>query len=179
MKRFFRGTGNDAIVDRLYRAIVQASRHEALYRDHAVPDTLDGRFESLVLHAVLVLRRLGACAPPGPDVAQHLVDTIFKHFDRAMREMGVGDTAVPKRMKTMAEAFLGRSSAYEATLRAGPDALAKALARNVYSGSRDGAGLARYMAANAAALNQTPLQSFIDGAVPFVDPAAFATEVAP
>ena len=50
-------------------------------------------------------------------MAQHLVDTVFKHFDRTLREMGVGDTTVPKRMKTMAEAFGGRSAAYDTALR--------------------------------------------------------------
>lgn len=196
MMRLFRRGANAALIDRLYTTIVGASRNPVLYAMLAVPDTLDGRFESLALHAVLVLRRLQACEAPGPEMAQHLVDTVFSHFDRMLREMGVGDTTVPKRMKTMAEAFLGRSAAYDAAIRSGHDALAAALLRNVYSGRPDADGvaadlvetshpaaplaqrLARYAAASTAALDGAPLQAFVEGAVPWLDPMAFATEIA-
>ncbi len=181
MRRLFRRAANEAVIDRLYGAIVAAARHRELFLALRVPDTFDGRFEILALHAVLVLRRLQGAASPGPDMAQDLVDTVFRHFDRTLREMGVGDVTVPKRMKTMAEAFLGRSAAYHTALRAerddvtapGDDALAAALSRNVYSGRVNGTALARYAAASAAALEHAPLQSLIDGAVPFPDPAPF------
>lgn len=179
MFRLFGRTTNTAVIDRLYLAMVQASRRPALYVDFQIPDTFEGRFESLSLHAVLVLRRLQACESPGPDMAQHLVDTVFKHFDRTLRELGVGDTVVPKRMKTMAEAFLGRSAAYEAALRSGGDGLAAALGRNVYNRGSDAFALARYVEASARALEQTPLQALIDGTVPFPDPSIFATEITP
>ena len=179
MRRFLRPSGNDLIIDRLYAVVVEASRNADLFRLLDVPDTFEGRFESLVVHAALVLRRLQAAETPGPDMAQHLVDTVFRHLDRTLREMGIGDTTVPKRMKVLVEAFLGRSAAYETALRAEHEALVAALARNVYSGRRDGVELARYVAATAVALNEAPLQSFIDGAVPFIDPAAFATKVTP
>ena len=178
VRRLFRRAANEAVIDRLYRAIVTAARHPELFLALRVPDSFEGRFESLALHAVLVLRHLQGAASPGPDMAQDLVDTVFRHFDRTLREMGVGDVTVPKRMKTMAEAFLGRSAAYDAALRAtqgpGEDALAAALSRNVYSGRDDGVALARYAAAGAAALEQAPLQSLVDGVVPFPDPARFA-----
>ncbi len=198
MMRLFRRGANAAVIDRLYTTIVGASRNPALYAVLAVPDTLDGRFESLALHAILVLRRLQACQAPGPEMAQHLVDTVFTHFDRMFREMGVGDTSVPKRMKTMAEAFLGRSAAYDAAFRMGHDTLAAALLRNVYSGRPDADGavagpadaqapdpfassaqrLATYAAASTAVLDGVPLQTFVEGAVPWLDPMAFATEIA-
>ena len=179
MIRLFRRTANTAVIDRLYTGLVAASRDEALYRRLQVPDTFEGRFESLSLHACLLLRRLQDCPAPGPDIAQDLVDTIFTHFDRTLREMGVGDTSVPKRMKTLAEAFLGRSAAYRAAALSGEDALAAALARNVYSGRRDAADLAGYVVAYAAALGVISLQQFIDGVLPSIDPSAFATETAP
>jgi cytochrome b pre-mRNA-processing protein 3 len=174
----FRRSANDIVIERLYAAIVTASRQPALYADLAIPDTFEGRFESLTLHAVLVLLRLQACPPPGPDMAQHLIDTVFKHLDRTLREMGVGDTTVPKRMKKLAEAFLGRSAAYREALSAGGNALATALARNVYVDARDATDLARYVAASVARLNAEELQGFIDGRVPFaaVVPDA-ATEI--
>lgn len=169
----FRSTRN-AVIDRLYVAVVDASRQPALYLQLGIPDTFEGRFESLTLHVVLVLRRLRDGPAPGPDMAQHLVDTLFRHFDRTLREMGVGDTSVPKRMRQMAEAFLGRSAAYDEAIRAGGEALAGALQRNVYGGSRDGAPLARYMAACAHTLTLTPMKTLVDAAPRFADPAAFA-----
>ncbi len=193
MIRLFRGRGNAVIIDCLHTDIVAASRRPALYLDLAVPDTLDGRFECLTLHAVLVLRRLQSCEAPGPEVAQHLVDTIFAHFDRSFREMGVGDTSVPKRMKTVVEAFLGRSAAYDAALSAAQaralgdeDTLAAAIVRNVYSArpGEDGRAahparrLAAYAATTGTVFDGTPLQTFIEGAVPWPDVGAFATEIA-
>ena len=172
----FRRAANEAVIEKLYLAVVDASRQPALYADLAVPDTFEGRFESLALHAIIVLRRLQRCEAPGPAVAQHLVDTVFKHFDRTLREMGVGDTTVPKRMKTMAEAFGGRSSAYEVAFRDGHEATIEALARNVYAGKGDAVALAAYVEAATSALAVTPLQSFLDGEPRFPQAAAFTRE---
>src|SRR5262245_1194099 len=98
----FRGNANRRAIDRLYGEIVAASRTPVLFTDFGIADDIDGRFESLALHATLVLRRLRQLPPPGVEIAQELTDTLFQHFDLALREMGVGDTSVPKRMKTMA-----------------------------------------------------------------------------
>ena len=162
----FRRAPNDAVVQQLYAAVVAASRQPALYADLGVPDTFEGRFESLTLHGALVLRRLQACEPPGPALAQDLTDTLFAHFDQTLREMGVGDTVVPKRMRALAEAFLGRSRAYaEALQSGGEDALVASLARNV--GARDTQGLARYVLTSVEALARHPLEGFVDGELPF------------
>ena len=180
----FRRSANDDVIARLYGAVVDASRQRALYTELAIPDTFEGRFESLTLHAVVVLRRLQEGPAPGPDMAQHLVDTIFQHFDRTLREMGVGDTVVPKRMKKMAEAFLGRSTAYDTALRPSMgeleafDALSEALSRNVYVGRHDGVALARYVRASIDRFARLPLQTFIDGGTPFPDPAIHAGMIA-
>lgn len=169
----FRRSANAIVVDHLYGAIVDAARQPALYADLAVPDTFEGRFECLTLHAALVLRRLRDAPSPGLDMAQHLVDTVFRHFDRTLREMGVGDTSVPRRMKVMAEAFAGRCAAYEDAFRSG--SLASALARNVYGGCHDGVALSRYVSACATRLAVEPLRTLADGTLAFPDPAAFAT----
>ena len=126
--------------------------------------------ECLTLHAALVLRRLRDAPAPGPEMAQDLVDAVFGHFDRMLREMGVGDTSVPKRMKVMAEAFGGRCAAYEDGLLSG--SLARALARNVYAGCHDGVALSRYASACAASLDDAPLQVLLDGTLSLPDPAA-------
>lgn len=174
----FRRSRNQAVIERIYAAIVAASRQPVLFTRLGLDDTFEGRFESLTLHAALVLRRLNALPAPGPDMAQDLIDIVFRHFDRTLREMGVGDTSVPKRMKSLAEAFLGRSGAYDAALRQGRVALAETLKRNI--APNDGAGdlpsLTRYVEALDAALSTAPVATFMEGRPPFPDPAAYAPE---
>lgn len=178
----FRRSANRTLIERLYTIVVTASRAPALYTGLGMADTFDGRFESLTLHAALVLRALNALPAPGPDLAQDLVDTVFQHFDRTLREMGVGDTVVPKRMKSMAEAFLGRSAAYDEALRQGEALLSAALTRNIGPAPADGeafaevAALTAYVQAAAAGFARLPVQDFIDGTARFPDPALFITE---
>ncbi|MGO9675222.1 MAG: ubiquinol-cytochrome C chaperone family protein [Methylocella sp.] len=170
----FRGSANRRLVDRLHGEIVAAARDPALYADYAIADTFEGRFEAMTLHATLVLRQLNAMAPPAPELAQDLANAIFSHFDATLREMGVGDAAVPKRMKTLAEAFLGRGVAYDQALRTGGTALAAVLARNVYADRDDGARLARFVETARSALAEAPFDAFADGPVPFPKPASVA-----
>ena len=182
--RLFRRSDNRAVIEGLYAAVVSASRQPVLFTSLGMSDTFEGRFDCLTLHAALVLRRLNVLEVPGPEMAQDLIDAVFRHFDRTLREMGVGDTTVPKRMKKLAEAFLGRSSAYDEALRSGEGAVAAALKRNIFSAegematdaARDLAALTRYVLAVAAALANAPLQAFVDGRPPFPDPARFTAE---
>ncbi|WP_245501155.1 ubiquinol-cytochrome C chaperone family protein [Lichenibacterium minor] len=163
-----------ALLDRLHGEIVGAVRRPAFYIDYGVPDTFEGRFELLALHAGLVLRRFNAAEKPGPAVAQDLVDTVFAHLEADLREAGVGDVTVPKRMKRLCEAFLGRSAAYDAGLRSGDGALASALGRNVYAGRVEGDAaerLSRYATLAADVLASTPLASCLEAPLPFPDPS--------
>src|SRR5579872_5750434 len=107
----FRGNANRKLVARLHGDIVAAARDPVLFTDYGIADTVDGRFESLVLHAALVLRRLETLPAPAPEVAQDLADLLFRHFDIALREIGMSDTRVPREMKALAEAFFGRAMA--------------------------------------------------------------------
>lgn len=151
----------------LYCAAVAAARQPWFYRDLGVPDTLDGRFDLVGLHAFLVIRRLSALPPPGPDVSQALFDAMFSDMDINLREMGVSDLSVGKRVKAMWEAFHGRSAAYESALAANDDAaLAEALIRNVWRGAApapDGprrlAQLVRHHVATLEQLDPTALQA--------------------
>jgi cytochrome b pre-mRNA-processing protein 3 len=164
---------NRNLIEQLHGEIVAAARRPALYVEFDAPDTLDGRFEMLALHAGLVMRRLAALPDPGRDMAQDLADCVFRHFDDALREMGIGDTAVPKRMKRMAEAFYGRNKAYAEGLdEAGTERLALALARNVYGAASladapAASVLARFVRLSAEALDGQPLSAFADGRVVF------------
>jgi cytochrome b pre-mRNA-processing protein 3 len=121
----------------------------------------------VVLHAALLVRRLLALGPQGADMAQELVDRVFRGFEDALREMAIGDAGVARRIKTMAGDFAGRSRAYAAALDSGDEAaLTAALARNVYGASAappEARGLARRVAAAAAALDQARYEDFAAG----------------
>jgi cytochrome b pre-mRNA-processing protein 3 len=124
----------------LYGVAVQAARRPILYlpppSGFGVADTLDGRFDLVALHVALLIRRLQAQPEPGPALAQAVFDAMFVDMDRALREMGVGDLSVPKKVRAMWEALHGRAMAYEAALAAADRAaLAAALARNVWRGT--------------------------------------------
>lgn len=170
------------LLDRLYGEIVGAVRRPAFYLDYAVPDTFEGRFELLVLHAGLVLRRFNGAEAPGPAVAQDLVDAVFAHLEADLREAGVGDVTIPKRMKKLCEAFLGRSAAYDAGLGSDAEALTAVIERNVYAGRSAGGvaeRLSRYAGAAAAALSSTPLEACLAGPLPFPDPSAVLYQSSP
>jgi cytochrome b pre-mRNA-processing protein 3 len=115
----------------LYEAIVAAARQPQFYADMDVPDTVDGRFDMITLHMFLVLDRL----KEGEHEAtrQNLTDVFFRDMDRSLREMGVGDLSVGKKVRKMAEAFYGRLLAYKSAANEGLDALAAALTRNIYT----------------------------------------------
>ncbi|RVT90696.1 ubiquinol-cytochrome C chaperone [Rhodovarius crocodyli] len=120
----------------LYTAAVTAARDPALYTVLAAPDTLEGRFDLICLHVGLLIRRLRLDADPaGKDLAQAVFDAMFNDMDLNLREMGVGDMGIGKRVKRMWEAFHGRAKAYEEALEAGDEAaLADALLRNLWGG---------------------------------------------
>lgn len=167
---------NRVLIDQLHGRIVAASRRPALYVEFGVPDRYDGRFEMVTLYAGLALRRLTGLSGIGTELAQELADSVFRHFEVALREIGVGDVAVPRRLKRMAEAFYGRNKAYADALDDDDlDRLAAALARNVYgvadaSGAPAAARLARLVRATAEALDRTPLETFARGEAEFPEP---------
>ena len=158
------------LIEGLHDRIILAARRPRLYSSLGVPDTIEGRFEALCLHAVLVLRRLRRLPPPAGDIGQDLVDQVFRQLDRSLREMGVGDFGVPKRMKKLAQAFYGRARAYDAALDAGDRAgLTMALARNMTGEREPAAGLAAYAFALDAALASCSLDQLLAEGPP--DPA--------
>lgn len=117
----------------LYGAAVAAARDPWFYAELGVPDTLDGRFDLVGIHAYLLVRRLSRDAPPGPALAQAVFDAMFSDMDLNLREIGVSDLAVGKRMRDMWEAFHGRAAAYGKAMEADDRAaLAAAVSRNVW-----------------------------------------------
>jgi cytochrome b pre-mRNA-processing protein 3 len=118
--------------DIAYRRVVEQARQTVFFSDYGVPDTLDGRFELICLHAFLYFHRLKEARPQASLFCQSLFDRMFADFDRSLREMGVGDLSVGKHVKRMARAFYGRILSYQTGLAGDDSALAAALARNVF-----------------------------------------------
>ena len=156
----------------LYGAAVASARDAYLYTKIGVPDTLDGRFDLVGLHAYLLIRRLRA-EPGGPALAQAIFDAMFADMDINLRELGVGDMVVGKRVRAMWEAFHGRSAVYMAAMDAADtQELAVALARNVWRGEEPPVGAAMALARLALAqdhhLATQPLLALTGGTVDFL-----------
>jgi cytochrome b pre-mRNA-processing protein 3 len=113
--------------------IVAQAREPLFYQRLDVPDTVNGRFEMIVLHLWMVLRRIRDI-PDGAPFGQALFDFFCSDLDANLRELGVGDLTVPKRMQAFGEAFYGRAAAYDQALEQGDEAFAKALCRNILNG---------------------------------------------
>jgi len=160
----------------LYGAAVAAAREPAYYLDYAVADTLQGRFDLVGLHVALLIRRLRHDpAPAGQGLAQAVFDAMFNDMDVNLREMGVGDMSISKRVKRMWEGFHGRAQAYEAALDAAdPAPLAVVLERNVWRRespdpipSAAARALAGHVTATAAALAGQDFAGLLRGKVTF------------
>ena len=170
--RFLRRSPSNTTIQALYGAIVAHARLPSFYISYGVPDTAAGRFDMIVLHLVLLARRLEAGEGA---VGQGVFDVFCQDLDANLREMGVGDLAVPRQMHDMAGAYYGRRQAYCQVLAAGDrSGCARALARNVFGEAAPGDGavrLADYMFAAAAALDRAPLSAIARGDVRFPDPS--------
>lgn len=161
----------------LYEGIVAQARLPVFYAVFNVPDTVEGRFDLIVLHAFLVMRRLGLETGPLAEEArvtsQALFDLMFADFDQNLREMGVSDLAVGRKVKGLAEAFYGRVAAYDAALAATrDDPLPPALERNLYRGAPGApAGeAAAYVRRQAAVLDGQGAADLLAGRVVFDAP---------
>jgi cytochrome b pre-mRNA-processing protein 3 len=162
--RLFGNSAANEAADRIIAAISQAARSPDLYGEGRVPDTLTGRFEMMTAFAALALMRLRSDTS-ADRVAQVFTDRLFRHFDAGLREAGVGDLSVSKRMKALASAFYGRLTAYDAAFVYGPAALAAALTRNVWDGAETpfAEALAARLLAVKAGLDAAPATALEQG----------------
>lgn len=172
-QRFRSGNDPQAKIRPLYGAIVAQAREPRFYGHYGVPDTVEGRFDMLVLHVYLVSRRLMAGGQESAP-AQEMFDLFFQDMDENMRELGVGDLSVPKKVRAMGEAFYGRAGAYNAALAdSGDEKLVSALDRNVFGGAENTQAarrLARYVrSADGALAAQSPAE-IARGEVVFPEP---------
>ncbi len=151
---------------RLHQSAVDAARKPKLYAEMGVPDTIEGRFESLTLHMILLLERLDQEGRDASELRQALFDTFISQLDGAMREMGVADLSMGKRMRKLGEAFYGRAAAYRIAFERLPerDELEAVIARTVLSGVRvSPTPLAIYVGEEAQALARGASGSLLAG----------------
>jgi cytochrome b pre-mRNA-processing protein 3 len=169
--QFFRRTRDDPSIASLYGTIVAQARVKALYQRFGVPDTVNGRLEMILLHVILLLRRLND-EPDGAPWGQAVFDLFCQDMDDNLREMGVGDLAVPKEMRRIGEAFYGRQAAYIGALASSdPEPLVEVLKRNVLEGGEGAEALAGYVRAAARALAARDIKELRLGNLGFPDPA--------
>jgi cytochrome b pre-mRNA-processing protein 3 len=169
----FRRNRRPDTISALYGMIVAQARRPVFYAGYAVADTVNGRFDLLLLHVALVVDRLMR-EEPGKEAAQALFDRFCADIDDNLREMGIGDLSVPKHMKRVGEAFYGRAQAYrEALAQPSDTALIEVLTRNVYAGQPQDAGgrLAAYIRRTAGELERQSVEAITGGKLSFPDPA--------
>jgi cytochrome b pre-mRNA-processing protein 3 len=173
----FRRRARSDTISTLYGTIVAQARLPCFYREYGVPDTVNGRFDLLVLHLALVLDRT-ADEPELRELGQALFDHFCTDMDSNLREMGIGDLSVPRHMQRVGEAFYGRAQAYRAGLVRGDQQglLVEALERNIYgqdTACRAGAArLAAYIRKAADELRGQSASQVLAGTLTMPDPAA-------
>lgn len=176
---FFQRSQRRRIAGSLYAAVVAVARSPVFFTRFQVADTVEGRLELIVLHMVLVLRRLSE--PDGDlKLRQALVDFMAADLDRSIRELGVGDLSVGKYMKRLGEGIYGRAEAYHAALIANSAAAVEAaLIRNVYAGADPGgdvlAGMRDYLMAQASQLAGESIESLRAGELRYLPPPGDAS----
>lgn len=166
----FRKNTATAPVYAVYSAIVAQSRQPRFYAEWHVPDTVTGRFDLISLHLALLFRRLRAETGEQKEFSQAVFDLFFKDMDRSLREMGVGDLGVPKRIQKMGNIFFGLLAAMsEAMDRGDAESLQAVLSRNIFDGATGPhvVALAEYLMAEDKALAAQPSDAITGGALVF------------
>ncbi len=169
---FKRKKANRVVVERQYAGITEAARSPVFYETMGVPDTVMGRFEMISIHLILYLRRTGSAGEATRGLAQDLLDAFFEDVDHSIRELGIGDMGVPKRMKKLAKMFYGRVNSYTQALdtRDG-QGLVDALKRNLHPEAGDKAPpmqeLAGWMIATAQRLEDASEETLAAGQLKF------------
>lgn len=171
-RRFFERRQRERVASDLYLSAVTQARLPVYYAHLGVPDTLEGRYDMIIMHVWMIMRRLGRVGGEGAEaLSRALVELMFTDMDRNLREMGVTDLRVGKRVLNMAEAFYGRAGAYDRALAEGGDALAAALERNVYQSGTPLAGqpaaLAAHVRVQLAHLDSQDADALCEGKVSF------------
>lgn len=165
LQNLFRTRPRERLGQSLYEAAVRQARDPGFYTRLGVADRIDARFELYTLHVLLLVMRMRDAGDRGADAGQDLFNTYVSALDHALRELGVGDVSVGKKMRKLGEALYGRMTAYEAPLRDGDAAaLGAGLARNVFETEEVAAGtaLAAYALGSRARLAAQTLEAVVE-----------------
>lgn len=161
----------------VYERIVAQARQPAFYRDLGVPDTVDGRFDMIILHLILLFHRFRTESEAIREFGQEVFDVFCTDMDRSIREMGAADVVVPKRIKKMMHAFYGRLDRYVAAIDARDlDALQEGIRLNVFADAEDDIHpdrVADYALQSADLLKAQSVEALIEGMLKFADPMDF------
>ncbi len=170
----------EPIADDLYRQIVAAARQPEFYLSYGVEDSVTGRFELIMLHAYLFFYRLKEEDEEARALGQAVFGRFFQDMDDSLREQGVGDLSIPKKIKKMAQSFYGHIQAYDLARDESPAALAIALSRNIYGTEAEArpeaTGLAQYVVASSEKLKLQSVADFSKGELTFLTIAPFQAE---
>ena len=150
----------------VYSAIVAQSRQPVFYAEWLVPDTVTGRFDMISLHMALLFRRLRSESGPQKEFSQAVFDLFFKDMDRSLREMGVGDLGVPKKIQKMGNIFYGlMTNLNEAMDRADRAEVEAVIRRNLFddADTTAPAQIAAYLVEEAARLERQPTAAILGG----------------
>lgn len=167
-----RKTDDHSKAEKLYNALVDKSRNQSFYTDLGIPDTVDGRFDLIVSHVVLVMMRLDELK--AYEFNQKLFDVMFLDMDRACREMGIGDLSVPKQIKKMMLALNGRLQVYKQSLDSNdPESLEQSLQKNIFGDATNSdhaciKHIASYLKSNYDMLNTKTVDEIKDFNVDWV-----------
>ena len=170
---FFKKRNNHAVAQ-LYSSIVKQARHQYFYRVWQVPDTIEGRFDMIVLHLILILNRFEGESNRESEFGQHIFDHFINDMDGNLRELGVNDIRVPKKVKKMAEAFFGRAQAYrDALAKSDDEALFSAIQRNLFPDHEDtdqAVSIGKYAWETIVMLSQQNTVELMSGSVTWLEP---------
>lgn len=173
LKSMFRKDNDEVAVRAVYGVIVEQARKAAFYGAAAVPDTPKGRFAMVAMHAFLAMDRLGS-EPLARNFSQALFDLMFEDMDRNLREMGVGDLSVGKKVKGLAQHFYAMAAACKEGLKGGGDTLDAPLRQFVYQDEEPAEGalaaLAGYIRASVALLAEQDAVAIAAGKIAFATP---------
>ena len=153
---FFKKKKNyELISNEIYQKIVKFSRNKIFYTKYKVPDTIDGRFDMLVLITIIVVFRLSKIKNDGIKLSQNIFDVVFRDLDFSLRELGAGDVSVSNNMKKLISSYMGRQKVYlNAFKNYNKDLLALAFKNNIYRNNKQKKDLIILLSTNIFKINK-------------------------
>jgi cytochrome b pre-mRNA-processing protein 3 len=177
-KKIFK-TNKLKVENKIYRSIVEQARQQTFYTKYGAPDTPDGRFDMITIHAFLVMRRLKDENKTTNNLSQSIFDLMFTDMEQNLREMGSGDVGVTKKIMAMAEAFYGRIKAYERGIN-DTSFLKEALKRNLYRETSPNemqiSSIAKYIQQEAIRLEKIEISNIMQGNLSFGTPVVLLSK---